>query len=481
MEKKKKSKKKFIVIGIIIVVLLLLFVALPRIMGFGNFSGPMGETTETQTFEKQDLSTSITASGTVESQNTVSVTTELTSKCTQLNVSLGDSVKKGDVLCVFDDTDIKSEISNLESQVSNSEKLAAKQNEIAQRQLNQAKSERETSLANQQNVINDLNAKISTANSTLETLRAQAATVGNDEKVQKELESQISELTKEIATLESSLAEANNQYSSLDSSTQKAIESAQDTVETNQYSNQTDSSITSQLSKLYSQLNSVTVTAEQDGIITSLNISKGGVANGTLMTISDDKNLQISISLSESDVIKVEKGMTASISSDAIHDDSITGTVSRVINFTSKSSSSSSLTGESSDSGYSADISVNGETKLLLGMNAKVEIVVNEVGERCAVAYDAVAEDENGQKYVYKVEQGKDNTFKAKKVEVTTGESNDYYVEISSDSLSEGDLIVSYPEKVQDGQEIFVEDMASVFKAEFKPNGPTFSKEINKL
>ena len=40
--------------------------------------------------QMQDLSSTVTADGKVESQHVVSVTTELTSKCTKLNVALGD-------------------------------------------------------------------------------------------------------------------------------------------------------------------------------------------------------------------------------------------------------------------------------------------------------------------------------------------------------------------------------------------------------
>ena len=61
--------------------------------------------------EQQDLSASIHASGQVESASVVEVTTEVTSRVVQLNVALGDHVKRGDVLCVLDDSEITETVS----------------------------------------------------------------------------------------------------------------------------------------------------------------------------------------------------------------------------------------------------------------------------------------------------------------------------------------------------------------------------------
>ena len=75
-------------------------------------------------------------------------------------------------------------------------------------------------------------------------------------------------------------------------------------------------------------------------------------------------------------------------------------------------------------------------------MNASVEIVQSVADDVYVVPLDAVDEDENGT-FVYRQTggEGVDATFE--KLYVTTGQSNDYYVEIRGDELQEGMVIRS--------------------------------------
>lgn len=62
--------------------------------------------------EKGTLNESVSVAGTVESAEVSSVTTTLTGKVTAVNVKVGDQVKKGDVICTLDDTDIRKELAD---------------------------------------------------------------------------------------------------------------------------------------------------------------------------------------------------------------------------------------------------------------------------------------------------------------------------------------------------------------------------------
>ena len=55
----------------------------------------------------KDLSDYVNVSGSVASSESISVTASVEQKITQLNVKIGDAVKAGDVLCVFDDTSLR--------------------------------------------------------------------------------------------------------------------------------------------------------------------------------------------------------------------------------------------------------------------------------------------------------------------------------------------------------------------------------------
>ena len=89
-------------------------------------------------------------------------------------------------------------------------------------------------------------------------------------------------------------------------------------------------------------------------------------------------------------------------------------------------------------SGFSADISIDDAKDLYIGTNAKAEIIVSEKKNVLMVPKDAVKE--GGGKYFLMV-KGKDNQFI--ETEVTLGEENDYYVEVSGSGIKEGSEILA--------------------------------------
>ena len=155
----------------------------------------------------------------------------------------------------------------------------------------------------------------------------------------------------------------------------------------------------------------------------------------------------------EKDILKLAEGMKATVKADAIGEEEYKATVSKVINFAT--SSGNEMSGESSK-GYSAEIVVDGDSDLLLGMTAKVDIIVTEAKTALSVAYDSIATDEDGTTYVYRAVEQEDGLYLIERVDVTVGQEGDYYTEISSDELNEGDLIVSYPEEVEEGSEVTI-------------------------
>lgn len=434
--KKKNSKKKLIVISSIVLVLVIIVVVLNRAGKAASNSSEGYKGIQVQKYDKHDLSTTINVSGKVESQNVLDVTTELSCKVKELKVSLGDYVEKDSVLLVFDDTEIREQINELESQISESDKLAAKELEIANRELQSANDEGIRLVKNATDAVSKAQTEYNNAVDAYNKL---------SDDVEKEIAYQ------EMKQAESSLNEANINLENVKISTQQAIQNAQDAVDLKSVSGTRNSEVTKQLSKLYRQLDGVTVTAGQSGIITALNVSQGSIPNGVLMKIEDNNNLKIKVTINEKDITKLNEGMEAVIKSDALPDESYTGKVNRVINFASAIEGSSMF--QETETGYGAEVLVENGSKFLLGMSAKVEIKANDIGEKLSVPYDSVVEEDNP--YVYKAEKNGDK-YKVVKVNVTVGEKNDYYTEITSPELKEGDLIISYPDMVDEGSAIDV-------------------------
>jgi multidrug efflux pump subunit AcrA (membrane-fusion protein) len=191
------------------------------------------------------------------------------------------------------------------------------------------------------------------------------------------------------------------------------------------------------------QISKCNVTATSSGTVVSLNATVGSPisTNSTIATIADTGDLKVSVSLDEYDIQKVTKGMKATVTTDAV-DGTFNATVTSVSLATSSSSSSSSSSmsssSSSSSSGYAVTVTLDEQTtKLLIGMNVKVTIIVSSDEDVYTVPIDAVGTDSSGNSVIY-VKQS-DDTYSP--VTVTTGDSNDYYIVVSGDSLSDGMVI----------------------------------------
>ena len=75
------------------------------------------------------------------------------------------------------------------------------------------------------------------------------------------------------------------------------------------------------------------------------------------------------------------------------------------------------------------------DSGLLIGLSAKVEIILSQVTDVYAVPYDAVGTDENGGSVVY-ARSGGETEFTA--IPVETGMETDYYMEIAGEGLADG-------------------------------------------
>ena len=184
------------------------------------------------------------------------------------------------------------------------------------------------------------------------------------------------------------------------------------------------------LDDLKSQLSECQLKAEQDGTVTALNATVGSTCNmDAAATIQDLSALQVDITIAEADINNAKLGQACHITSDA-SDETLDGTLTQI--------------DPTSDNGsFGATVKITTSTDTLhIGMNASVDIIVSSSENVYQVPIDAVGDD-NGTSFVYRKISGEGTDMEFEKINVTTGESNDYYIEISSDELAEGDVIRS--------------------------------------
>ena len=130
-------------------------------------------------------------------------------------------------------------------------------------------------------------------------------------------------------------------------------------------------------------------------------------------------------------VPKLSTGMTCHITSDATGDAVIDGTLTQIDPVANDTGS------------FGAKVVVNGDADgLLIGISAKVEIVISEKDNVFIVPRDAVGTADDGSSYVLRKTGGEGVDMTFEQVTVTTGDTNDFYVEITGSDLQEGDVIL---------------------------------------
>ena len=233
-------------------------------------------------------------------------------------------------------------------------------------------------------------------------------------------------------SLESAYTSANSTYEQAKNTNDQlksAVTQAESQLEQAK-TNLENASSSETLDDLKSQLSECQLKAEQSGTVTALNATVGSSCSmEAAATIQDLSSLQVDITIKEADINNAKIGQSCHITSDA-STDTLEGTLTQI-----------DPTSDNGSFGATVTIKTVSDT-IHIGMNASVDIIVSSSEDVYQVPLDAVGE-ENGTSFVYRKTSGEGTDMQFEKVTVTTGESNDYYIEISSTELAEGDVVRS--------------------------------------
>lgn len=477
--KNKKKKRKLFIIIIIALLLgsgIVAFIKHSRNISesLQNFSANAVEISE---IEYRDISNHINVSGNVESENLVKVTSKLNAKVLTLNVELGSHVKEGDVLCVFDSSELQQQYDSLLETQNNLQNQNEHTHQINQRNIENAKRDKQISLEQAQraiddavyaqdkayqkenNMVNEINNEVTRRNNATDIMNTT-----DDPQKYEEASRTFQDAEMKIQTKEASLEAIRDQLDSYDNAVQSAydaytaaernanltIQSYQDILDSEQF--QKNSTSETELEKLADSIAECTVKAPKSGVITSLNIAEGSIpTTDALMTIENMDSLKIKVQIDEADILNVHEGMSAIVKTAATGDKEFNAKVSRVVNIYNDTSQGLAQTGTSTG-GYSAEIIIDGDSSgLLIGMNAKVKIILDEKKNVLAVPYDSVITDDDGNSHVLLAVKESNGVTKAKYVSVEKGMEGTYYTEIISSEIKEGDNVIMNPDNYKDG------------------------------
>lgn len=459
-----------------------------------------GSYVRTVTLQKGTLEDSISATGTVQSSDVSNVTTDLKYTVKTVNVQVGDSVEEGDVICTLDTSELEESIRKLQESLADAKAEAQKQYEKAQASLTEAeenvkstyddmkeaederdsaKSAYETAAAavkGYQAEVDAANAdlltKLNARQAALDAYTAAGGTVDENGDPVTSATSEAASTAADLSALADALVKANGEYKSAEQTlktaeanlqtaqsasnytalssaytqAQTAYEQAKTTYENAVKTSETaeesrDTALenynkageSDELEELQSQLEKCTLKAETSGKVTAVNATVGSAIDGAAATIQDTDSLKISITIAEYDIDSVSEGMHAVITSDVI-DGEINGTLTQI--------SPTASGGGSSSSTFSAEVTVDDENSgLLIGTNAKVQIIQSTTEDVFTVPLDAIEEKEDGTSVIY-VQSGEENGEPVfEEVQVVVGATNDYYAEVSGVDLEEGMIV----------------------------------------
>lgn len=530
MAKMKKGTKIFLILAVVIVVIAAALIGLVR----AGQSALQAMTTGAASYtalERMDLTNTLSVSGNIQSADVKKVYQEAAGagKALQVNVEVGDTVAEGDVLCVFDSTDLEKDYEKSRLQAEQSEKSAqisldsaqnsyntgviaqeqavraAKQNlETMQDALTTAEEQYNDALEDYNSGKLELTLQVDAEYTQAQYAYTSAKKVSNDlylamrekehaaendpDNAEAQQEYAAARAEYEAAQVQTDNAKAafdaarevyenkDTQVESLLDDYRDAVTDAQENVSDAEvalqeaeeqrelalhgYSNSVssaqiaaDQTVTEMnLADAQENIDKCTVTAPAAGTVTAVYVNEGeSNASGSLLFVIENLDeLEIVTSVREYDIASLAVGMPAEIKTDATGDTVYSGQVKDIAITAQKDAYGNTVS--SSNAEFDVTLSVDpGEGGLLVGMNGRATITTDSTEGVLAVLYSSLGYDEDGAPYVMAARPQDDGTLVVEKVPVETGVETDFEVEVISDALAEGDLILDDPTAVAEG------------------------------
>lgn len=391
------------------------------------------------------------ASGKIVLHDIESVSSDVNQKIKKVYCKLGDSVNEGDVLCEFESEDLDEQIERIEKYISekkasenlsqsNSQSSAEYLRQSAQLAVDSAKMSLDSAKKAYADTYSRYSDYFDRCYSTSDPAEAQIF-----ENMYKTYESQLEPVYAEIAA-------AQKEYDSAVETLQKINEQQSESDYEKTLIQSDTENYEKQLAKLKEEKEHLVVTAPRSGIIAESYASEGGYSlDGCLFRIGSLGSYKVEAYVSSTDILDIETGMDASVKTVISGSDEISAKVTRISDVFS-----------TANNGYAVELEISDESymeKLRHNANATVKIYSLNLGSVPAVQYDAIGEDADGSNYVFRaVKRGDD--YIAEKVSVDVIYEGNFYVQIESDSLNEGDLIAGGGNTHKDGDRLKLKGMA---------------------
>jgi RND family efflux transporter MFP subunit len=510
-----KSRRK---LSVIILVAILALGGTAAVLATRGAQAAKGQPeTNVTVLAETDLDQIITTKGVLQSTMEHTVYTLLNYKVQEVAVEVGDTVQPGDFLAQLETTDVERSIADLERSIRTAGSQSTTQISQAQRSVNEAREQKAIDARNLQDAIERANKDIELIYHQADDAASEAAgkaadaAVASDTRVvnarsvmtaaQNAMNAQRL-VVKSLASTDEGYAAAVADYEAKKAVFEKAEKAYDDTYEriedkiwqeefdeayddvhdtfanqiiarhtaydqavlnleanqrandlaikaradalTNQKLMDSTSTLESQLATARTNLADARIVTPVGGTVTNVMASIGNRANGAMVTIQNPKSLEIIATIPEYDIPLIEIGQAVRFTTDATGSDEFEGVVERI-----------SPTAVNTDGDFEVTVNIGSpDSRLRIGMNAKLTIVLESRKNIFSVPYDAITIDDAGQTIVTAV---RDDGVTRYEIPVQVGMETDYFVEISGADLAAGLTILNDPQ----GKNVVSSNMAS--------------------
>ncbi|MBR6222394.1 MAG: efflux RND transporter periplasmic adaptor subunit [Lachnospiraceae bacterium] len=443
-EKKKGANGCLLLFILAVILIVCLVVVLPYVLtknlDMNKLVGALAGDS-TYTVIKSDIKQEIVTTGSVVGVDEKAYTSPVTAKIAEVRVKQGQLVKKGDILLVYDESDLGDNLDKV--------KLRARSEKASNNSAYDNVREAKEKLASAKTKAKRLKAQVKTLKADLEKMNDelsdqqkkleeyQTKAAAGDPKAKKKAE----ELSEKMKKLNKKIATKNEKYTELQSDLAKeeGIISANEDVKISNSSrvqievaNEMTDRDVEDAEKSYNEAKAGIV-AEFDGIISNVSAMVGSYASEgqTLFTAIDSKKIGVRFTVSEDSLGVVNEGQKARV---VIGGNTYSGKVDSI----SRIASESNLLGKDTGNGNIVGTLLldDPDDNIYIGVSAKAYLFIGEAKDALVIPYDALCSDVDGD---YVLEIDPQNILQRKDVKL--GLASDDYYEVT-EGLKEGDKII---------------------------------------
>ena len=381
---------------------------------------------------------------------------------TQVNVVNGQKVSQGDVLCIFDTTELNKKKKTLESEKDDYMKKYNHNISVYESKIEQAKNNQNLKLDEVNETIESLNNKkqsyeqmSSELQEKYDTAMSEAESYKNsDDPIlqtkyvncianAEQIKQTIDIYDRQIIDCNSSIDQQYRQYDITLSETNQQIKEAEHELATYKIENNKESEYQNNIDDINKKINESTIKSEYNGIVTDLNAVQGlDCMNGLLMNVTEADSYCLEIGVSQNEYEKLDLDMTAELRYT---------TAGKLNTLEGKVSSISNVIGQ--DKKFEAEIKFESEkeSKLAVGMEMNVDIFIKKYEDVYAVSNNALIQDEDGLFYVMTAKRERASVYRVVRRNVEIGDVCGNYTIINGGDISMGELVILFPASLKAG------------------------------